>query len=97
MEEKKLIKREIMNQEEFEDYIHQGIKYLYLHSYEAVHKYKSVRRAIKRGHVTTEGYIIPKRPFNNGANRSKRRGVHSKKTNELKKIIYGRLKQYQQG
>lgn len=94
MEEQK-IERSLMSQEEFEDYISKGIMVLHLITYDGVHKFKSIRRAIGRGHVTTEGIIIPRRPFNNRANTSKRKGVHSRGTNELKKKIYGQLKQYQ--
>lgn len=95
MEEQKKIERDLMSQEEFEDYISKGIMVLHLITYAGVHKFKSIRRAIRRGHVTTEGIIIPRRPFNNRANTSKRKGVHSRGTNELKKKIYGQLKQYQ--
>lgn len=95
MEEQKKIERALMSQEEFEKYISYGIMILHLITYEGVHRFKSIRRAIRRGHVTTEGIIIPKRPFNNRANTSKRKGVHSRSTNELKKKIYGQLKQYQ--
>lgn len=94
MEEQK-IERSLMSQEEFEDYISKGIMVLHLITYDGVHKFKSIRRAIRRGHVTTEGIIIPRRPFNNRANTSKRKGVHSRGTNELKKKIYEQLKQYQ--
>lgn len=94
MEEQK-IERSLMSQEEFEDYISKGVMVLHLITYDGVHKFKSIRRAIRRGHVTTEGIIMPRRPFNNRANISKRKGVHSRGTNELKKKIYGQLKQYQ--
>ena len=50
---------------------------------------------MRRGHVTTEGIVMQRRPFNNRANTSKRNGVHSRSTNELKKKIYGQFKQYQ--
>lgn len=95
MEEQKKIERDLMSQEEFEDYISRGIIVLHLITYDGVHRFKSIRRAMRRGHVTTEGIIMPRRPFNNKANTSKRRGVHSRSTNELKKRIYGQFKQYQ--
>lgn len=95
MEEQKKIERDLMSQEEFEDYISRGIIVLNLITYDGVRRFKSIRRAIKRGHVTTEGIVMPRRPFNNKANTSKRKGVHSRSTNELKKKIYGQLKQYQ--
>lgn len=59
--------------------------------FDAVSKYKSVARAMRRGDVTKFGTIAPKRPFNNRANTSKRKGVHSRVMNEYKKSIYGRL------
>lgn len=95
MEEQKKIERDLMSQEEFEKYISNGIMILHLITYEGVHRFKSIRRAIRRGHVTTEGIIIPKRPFNNRTNTSKRKGVHSRSTNELKKQIYEQIRQYQ--
>ena len=95
MEEQKKIERYLMSQEDFEDYISRGIIVLHLIIYDGVHRFRSIRRAMRRGHVTTEGIIIPRRPFNNRANTSKRKGVHSRSTNELKKKIYGQFKQYQ--
>ena len=95
MEEQKKIERDLMSQEEFEDYISKGIIVLHLITYDGVHRFKSVRRAMRRGHMTSEGIIMPRRPFNNRANTSKRKGVHSRSINELKKKIYGQLKQYQ--
>ena len=95
MEEQKKIERDLMSQEEFEDYISRGIIVLHLITYDGVHRFKSIRRAMRRGHVTTEGMIMPRRPFNNKANTSKRNGVHSRSTNELKKKIYGQFKQHQ--
>ena len=95
MEEQKKIERDLMSQEEYEDYISKGIIVLYLITYDGVHRFKSVRRAMRRGHMTAEGIVMPRRPFNNRANTSKRKEVHSRSTNELKKKIYGQLKQYQ--
>ena len=59
--------------------------------FDAVSKYKSVARAIRRGDVTKYGTITPKRPFNNRANSSRRAAVNSRTMNEYKKNIYGRL------
>lgn len=92
MEEKK-IERDLMSQEEFEQYIADNSE---LKTFEAVSKFKSVFRAIKRGHLTKSGMIIPRRPFNNRCNTSKRKRIHSRNTNELKKQIYGQLKQYKE-
>lgn len=78
MEEEKLIQQEPVSQEEFEQQIkkiaennrnkvyndfEEGI--IYLRNYYAVGLFKSVRRAIKRGHVSIFGDIYPHRPFNN--------------------------------
>lgn len=38
---------------------------LYLKSYIGVSKYKSIRRAIRRGHVSIWGDLYPRRPYNN--------------------------------
>lgn len=65
---------------------------LNLRDYRAVGKFKSIRRAIRRGLVSPSGTICPKRPFNNRANTSRRKGHHSRVMNEVKKSIYGQLK-----
>ena len=80
LEENK-VQRELMSEEEFEEHIHNRIMPLHLVTYEAVRKYKSVRRAIRRRHVTSEGIIMPSRPFNNKKNSCKR-GKHSRPMNE---------------
>lgn len=68
------------------------IDVLHLISYEGVSKFKSIRRAIRRGLVSPLGYIYPKRPFHNKANTCKRKGHHSRSINERKKVIYEHLK-----
>ena len=85
--------RELMSEEEFKEYIHNRIMPLHLATYEAVRKYKSVRRAIRRGSVTSEGIIMPSRPFNNRGNSCKR-GKHSRQMNEEKKRVYASIKDY---
>lgn len=102
MEEQKTIERPLMSEEEFKDYMEKnrvdivgdfyGKGILHLRTYEAVSKFKSVRRAIRRGHVSLDGIIFPKRPFNNRANISRRKGHHSRVMNEVKKSIYEQLK-----
>ena len=52
--------------------------------YEAVSKFKSVRRAIRRGHVSVYGFIYPDRPFNNRTAKKRTRPF-----NKLTKKIYG--------
>ena len=100
MEEKK-IERPLMSEEEFKEHLENNrVNYeedfnngiIHLYSYEAIGKFKSVRRAIKRGLVSIHGEIYPKRPFNNKANTCKRKGHHSRSTNELKKKIYDELR-----
>lgn len=55
--------------------------------YSAVSKFKSVRRAIRRGHVDLfTGIIYPKRPFSN------KKCTKGRRINELKKQIYGTYK-----
>lgn len=55
--------------------------------YSAVSKFKSVRRAIRRGHVDLfTGIIYPKRPFSN------KKRTKGRRINELKKQIYGTYK-----
>ena len=98
MEEQKLVERPLMSEEEFKDYMEKnrvdivgdfyerGI--LHLRTYEAVSRFKSVRRAIRRGHISLDGVIYPKRPFNNAK--------HKKGSlNDEKKRIYEQLKHRQ--
>ena len=96
MEEQKLVERTLMGEEEFKDYLKDNrvdiIKdfyennILHLRIHEAVKRFKSVRRAIKRGHISLDGVIYPKRPFNNAK--------HKKGSlNDEKKRIYEQLKQ----
>ena len=95
MEEQKAIERPLMSEEEFKDYMknnrvdivgdfyERGI--LHLRTHEAVSRFKSVRRAIRRGHISLDGFIYPKRPFNNA-----KQGKNS--LNDRKKMIYEQLK-----
>ena len=93
-EEKKLT--EPISEEEFKKQIHQAaianhqqvIKdfeqgILHLRDYSGVKKFKSIRRAIKRGHVSIYGDVYPNRPFNN-----KKRGKGS--------ITYKKRRLYEQ-
>ena len=102
MEEQKMVERPLMSEEEFKDYIEKnrvdiegdfhekGI--LHLRTYEVISKCKSVKRAIKRGQVSLDGILFPKRPFNNRPNTCKRKGHYSRTINERKKVIYEQLK-----
>lgn len=62
-----------------------------LESFIGVSMFKSIRRAMRRGHVTEDGMVAPNRPFNNRGNTSNIKGIHSREQNEYKKRIYGQL------
>lgn len=70
------------NREKIEDDFSKGI--LHLRDYSGVKKFKSLRRAIRRGHVSIFGEVYPHRPFKN---------ISSKKGNVTynKKRIYEQL------
>lgn len=78
----------LMDEQQFEDYIKQnmynpdGSLKLQFQTFTGVNNFRSVRRAIKRGHISIQGYIYPKRPFGNT----------NSATNVLKKKIYERIK-----
>ena len=59
---------------------------LHLATYNAVSKHKSIRRAIRKGHVTSWGEEVPKRPFNN------RKRTSGRELQITKEKIYGELK-----
>ena len=65
-------------QEKIDEFMKNGT--LCLTDFSGVKKFKSIRRAIRRGHVSIYGQIYPKRPFKNTKN------------NRYKRIIYGQLK-----
>lgn len=77
-----------MSEEEFKKYLNTTIN---LRSFTGVGRFRSIGRAIRRGHVSLYGTIAPNRPFHNRKNTSKRRGVHSIAFNEEKKRLYGSL------
>lgn len=56
---------------------------LHLNNYSGVKKYRSIRRAIRRGHVSIFGDVYPNRPFKN---------IESKKGN----ITYKKKRYYEQ-
>lgn len=97
MEEEKLIEQTPISEEEFEEKIHDVASYnknkiyedlsngiLHLISYNGVYKFKSIKRAIRRGHISIFGDIYPRRPFNN------------RKRNKKGDITYQRRKIYEQ-
>lgn len=88
-EENKMVERAPMSEEEFRKNLsdfHDLGGGLHLYTFEAVKRFKSVRRAFRRGHISPYGEIYPKRPFSN------KKRTRGRKMNELKKQIYGELK-----
>ena len=79
MEDKKMLEEEKLNTP----------SEINLLSFLAVQKFKSVRRAKKRGLVSLSGAVYPKRPFNN---RKFKRRTDKKTLNDIKKIIYVNIK-----
>lgn len=57
----------------------------HLHTYEAVRRFKSIKRAQRKGYVTEFGFIAPRRPFNNRKNKPKQ---------DIKRRIYEELRRY---
>lgn len=56
-------------------------------------RFKSIRRAGRRGHLTPALELVPKRPFNNRANSSTRKGKHSRFIAEqIRELYEGRRK-----
>ena len=99
MEEKKdeIIEQKPVSEEEFKEKIHsvaeanrkklledfnKGV--IYLRNFSGIRMFKSIRRAIRRGHVSVFGDIYPKRPFNN------------RKRNKRGDITYERRRTYEQ-
>lgn len=79
------VKQENKEQVDYNPYLDNG-----WFPYHYVNKFKSIRRAMKRGHILAM-QLAPKRPFNNRGNTSKRRFKHSRSINECKKRIYGNI------
>lgn len=59
---------------------------LHLIDYSGVKRFKSIRRAIRRGHVSVHGSIYPNRPFKNVSTKDGRHSI-----TKLKKSIYAQL------
>lgn len=59
---------------------------LQLIDYSGVKRFKSIRRAIRRGHVSVHGSIYPNRPFKNVSTKDERHSI-----TKLKKSIYAQL------
>lgn len=78
-----------MDEKEFGKYLrdfHKLCDGFYIYNYECVGKFKSVRRAFKRGHLFHDGTILPDRPYNN------RKPTKGRKINNSKRGIYERLR-----
>lgn len=82
MEEKNVKEVAPISEEEFQDLLRNTLNLQY---FECVKRFRSVKRAFKRGHITNFGYILPKRPFNN------RRYTKGRKDNIKKKRIWERI------
>lgn len=82
MEEKKIVEEKV----EKEPIINEGMP-INLKVFDGVSKFKGIRRAMRRGHVTPWGTVAPKRPFNN---RSRKKGTRPLEIE--KERIYGQLK-----
>lgn len=65
----------------------EDVRELTLLRFDAVSKFRSVKRAFRRGHISVYGIIYPDRPFNNRTSKK-----NSRPYNELKKKIYGQLR-----
>jgi hypothetical protein len=57
-----------------------------IHIDNAVRKFKSIHRAVKRGHIAEWFEVYPKRPFNN------RKPTRGRSINEYKKVLYYGIK-----
>ena len=58
MEEQKKAERNLMSQEEFEEYMKMNPRLI---TFDAVRKFKSVKRAIRRGHVIPNGIALTRK------------------------------------
>lgn len=92
MEKQEMIERDLMNEGEFKKYLEEVLSYNRI-SPETIGKYRSIGRAIRRGHVTQLGMAVPRRPFNNRSNTSRRKGIDSR-NNVVKKTLYEQFMQY---
>ena len=99
MEEKKdeIIEQKPVSEEEFKEKIHKVAEAnrrkllddfkkctIHLRNFSGVGMFKSIRRAIRRGHVSIFGDVYPRRPFNN------------RKRNKRGDITYERRRAYEQ-
>ena len=90
MENLKKIERDLMSEEEFKQYLEDNRQLI---TYYGITKFKSINRAIKRGHMALNGMIFPSRPFHNRKNTCNRKNKHSRQLNEERKRIYGWIRE----
>ena len=79
MEEKNVKEVAPISEEEFQGLLRNTLK---LHYFECVKRFKS---AFKKGYITSFGYILPKRPFNN------KKHTKGREANIEKKRIWERI------
>ena len=82
MEENNVKEVAPISEEEFQGLLRNTLKLQY---FECVKRFKSVKRAFKKGYITNFGYILPKRPFNN------KKHTKGRKANIEKKRIWERI------
>lgn len=95
--EDKIVEQKPMSEEEFKEKIHEVAKanrkklindfnkgIIHLRSFEGGRIFRSIRRAIRRGHMSLFGDVYPRRPFNN------------RKRNKKGDITYERKRIYEQ-
>ena len=82
MEEKNVKEVAPISEEEFQGLLRNTLKLQY---FECVKRFKSVKRAFKKGYITNFGYILPKRPFNN------KKHTKGRETNIEKKRIWEKI------
>ena len=86
MEEQKIVEEIVEKEVKRNPIINEGMP-INLKIFDGVSKFKSIRRAMRRGQVTPWGTVAPKRPFNN---RSRKKGTRPLEIE--KERIYGQLK-----
>ena len=86
------IERDLMDEGEFKKYLQRVLSYNRI-SPEAIGNINLLKELLEEGHLPQYGRVVPKRPFNNRSNTSKRKGADSR-NNEVKKTLYGQFMQY---
>lgn len=86
MEEQKVVEEIVEKEVKRDPIINEGMS-INLKIFDGVSKFKSIRRAMRRGLVTPWGRVAPKRPFNN---RSRVKGTRPME--EWKERLYGQLR-----